>query len=223
VAPLRPVRVRRAGAAVSVAASCAAVSVLAVASLAGCGSAAPAAVTSASRQDPVAACGRPSTPFATFWYLTAGSDQAIFYKGTFLVGSARVPSSSMYVSGGPPGAGTFCVSGEHGSRDPIQSTAAPRHGPIAYSGATGNVGDIIYFATRPGVTWVTVDDGAVTPYTLGGSGMLKLQALGNGWHAAGTGYGIGGVTSVTLRAYNSGGQLIDTVTVGPIPQEGNGS
>jgi hypothetical protein len=32
-----------------------------------------------------------------------------------------------------------------------------------------------------------------------------------------------GVTSVTLRAYNSGGQLIDTVTVGPIPQEGNGS
>jgi hypothetical protein len=28
----------------------------------------------------------------------------------------------------------------------------------------------------------------------------------------GSGYGIAGVTSVTLRAYNSAGQLIDTVT-----------
>jgi hypothetical protein len=38
--------------------------------------------------------------------MTAGNDQAFFYKGTFRVGAVRVPSLSMYVSGGPPGAGT---------------------------------------------------------------------------------------------------------------------
>ena len=186
-----------------------AVTALVSASLAGCGSHAPAAVTSASWQDPVAACGKPSTPFATFIFLTAGSDQAIFYRGTFRVGSARVPASSMYVSGGPPGVGTFCVSAEHGAQVPIQSTAAPRSGPIAYAGATG--GSIIYFATRPGVTRVTVDDGSVHSYTLSDS-VYGLESLGNGWHAADAGYGVMGVTSATLRAYNSAGQLIDTVT-----------
>lgn len=92
-----------------------------------------------------------------------------------------------------------------------RSQVPPLH-PIAYAGATGNTGNIIYFATQPGVTRLTMDDGTVTPYTVDGSGPLKLQSLGNGWHAAGSGYGIGGVTSVTLRAYNSAGQLIDTVT-----------
>ena len=187
-----------------------AVTVLASAVLAGCGSHAPAASTSVSRQDPVAACGKPSTPFATFIFLTAGSDQAIFYRGTFRVDSARVPASSMYVSGGPPGTGTFCVSAEHGAPGPIQSIAAPRPGPIAYAGATGNMGSIIYFATRPGVSRVTVDDGSVHSYTLSGSAD-RLESLGNGWHAADAGYGVMGVTSVTLRAYNSSGQLIDTV------------
>jgi hypothetical protein len=123
-----------------------------------------------------------------------------------------VPSLSMYVSGGPPGTGTFCVSGQHGAQDPIQSTAAPRPGPIAYAGAVGGTGDIVYFATRPDVTRVTVDDGSVISYTLHGTGELQLQPLGNGWHAAGTGYSIGGVSSVTLRAYNSAGKLVDSVT-----------
>jgi hypothetical protein len=64
-----------------------------------------------------------------------------------------------------------------------------------------------------GITRVTMDAvGTVTSYTVDGSGELKLQSLGNGWHAAGSGYGIGGVPSVTLRAYNSAGQLIDAVT-----------
>jgi hypothetical protein len=212
MARLHHVRVRRAGLAVPAAASCVTVAMLMLALVAGCAPA-PAAVTSSSRPDPVAACGRPSTPFATFWYLTAGSDQGIFYQGTFQVGSARVPSSSMYVSDGPPGRGMFCVSAEHGAPGPIQSTAAPRPGSIAYTGATGNTGDIIYFATRPGVTRVTMDAaGTVTSYTVDGSGELKLQSLGNGWHAAGSGYGIWGGTSVTLRAYNSAGQLTDTVT-----------
>jgi hypothetical protein len=199
MARLHHVRVHRAG-----------LAVLVLALIAGCAPA-PAVDTSASKPGPAAACGQPSTPFATFWYLTAGSDQGIFYQGTFRVGSARVPSSSMYVSGGPPGRGTFCVSAEHGAPGPIQSTAAPRPGPIAYAGAAG-AGNIIYFATRPGVTRVTIDAGTVTPYTEDGSGQLKLQSLGNGWHAAGSGYGIGGITSVTLRAYNSAGRLIDTVT-----------
>lgn len=212
MARLHHVRVHRAAAARPVAASCAAVTILAGVSLSGCGSATPGAATSASRQDPVAECGQPSTRFATFWYLTAGSDQGIFYQGTFRVGSARVPSSSMYVSGAPPGRGMFCVSAEHGAPGPIQSVTAPRPGPIAYAGATGNMGNIIYFATRPGVVRVTVDDGSVTRYTLDGSGPLKLQSLGNGWHTAGSGYGIGGVTSVTLRAYDASGQIIDTVT-----------
>jgi len=196
---------------VPMAASCVTVAMLMLALVVGC-TPAPTAVTFASRLDPVAACGQPSTPFATFWYITAGSDQGIFYQGTFQVGSARVPSSSMYVSGGSPGRGIFCVSAEHGAPGPIQSTSAPRQGPIAYAGATGNMGDIIYFATRPGVTRVTMDAGTVTSYTVDGSGELELQSLGNGWHAAGSGYGIWGVTSVTLRAYNSAGQLIDTVT-----------
>ena len=188
-----------------------AVTVLASVALAGCGSHAPAAGTSVSRQNPVAACGKPSTPFARFWYITTGPDQTIFYMGTFRVGTARVPSLSMYVSGGPPGAGTFCVSGQHGAQAPIQSTAAPRPGPIAYAGAAGQ-GNIVYFATRPDVTRVTADIWSGTSYTLDGTGQLQLQPLGNGWHAAGTGYGIGGLSSVTLRAYNSAGKLIDTVT-----------
>lgn len=74
------VRVHRAG-----------MAVLVLALIAGCAPA-PAVLTSASASDPAAACGQPSTPFATFWYLTAGSDQGIFYQGTFRVGSARVPS-----------------------------------------------------------------------------------------------------------------------------------
>ena len=200
----------------SATACCAAVTVLAAAALAGCGSHASAAAATATADSPqgtTAACSKPSTPFARFWYITTGPDQTIFYKGTFRVGTARVPSLSMYVSGGPPGAGTFCVSGQHGDLAPIQSTAAPKPGPIAYAGAAGRTGDIVYFATRPDVTRVTIDaGGTVTPYTLDATDQLQLQPLGNGWHAAGTGYGIGGVSSVTLRAYNSAGKLIDTVT-----------
>jgi hypothetical protein len=213
MARIHPLRVRQG----SAAACCAAVTVLAAAALAGCGSHAPAAATTAataaSRQDPVAACGKPSTPFARFWYITAGNDPGIFYKGTFRVGTATVPSLSMYVSGGPPGTGTYCVSSQHGAQYPILSTAAPRPGPIAYAGATGGTGDIVYFATRPDVTRVTVDsDGSVSSYTLDGTGELQLQPLGNGWHTAGTGYSIAGVSSVTLRAYNSAGKLVDSVT-----------
>lgn len=209
MARIRPLRVRPG----SATAGCAAVTVLAAAALAGCGSHAPAATATAdSPQGMVAACGKPSTPFARFWYITTGPDQAIFYKGTFRVGTARVPSLSMYVSGGPPGAGTFCVSGQHGDLAPIQSTAAPKPGPIAYAGAAGRMGDIVYFATRPDVTRVTIDVWSGTSYTLDATDQLQLQPLGNGWHAAGTGYGIGGMSSVTLRAYNSAGKLIDTVT-----------
>jgi len=212
MARIRPLRVRQE----SATACCAAVTVLAAAALAGCSSHAPAAATTATADSPqgmAAACSKPSTPFARFWYITTGPDQTIFYKGTFRVGTARVPSLSMYVSGGPPGAGTFCVSGQHGDLAPIQSTAAPQPGPIAYAGAAGRMGDIVYFATRPDVTRVTIDaGGTVTPYTLDATDQLQLQPLGNGWHAAGTGYGIGGMSSVTLRAYNSAGKLIDTVT-----------
>ena len=223
MARLRRVRVRRAGAAASVAASCVVVTVLAVASLAGCGSqhssaGATSASPSVSRQDPVAACGKPSTSFARFWFLTMEPDPGV-YKGTVGVGSARVPALSMYVSGGPPGTGTLCVSAQAGVRDPIQSVAAPRQGAIAYVGATGSPADTVYFATRPGVTRVTLHAGVGTNiYSIGatnectiGSTECQLQPLGNGWHADNTGYGIGGVTSVTLRAYNSAGQLIDTV------------
>jgi hypothetical protein len=211
MARIRPLRVRQE----SATACCAAVTVLAAAALAGCSSHAPAAATTATADSPqgmAAACSKPSTPFARFWYITTGPDQTIFYKGTFRVGTARVPSLSMYVSGGPPGAGTFCVSGQHGDLAPIQSTAAPRPGPIAYAGAAGRMGDIVYFATRPDVTRVTADIWSGTSYTLDGTDELQLQPLGNGWHAAGTGYGIGGMSSVTLRAYNSAGKLIDTVT-----------
>src|SRR3984957_3288306 len=104
----------------SATACCAAVAVLAVAALVGCSSHAPTATATAdSPQGMAAACSKPSTPFARFWYITTGPDQTIFYKGTFRVGTARVPSLSMYVSGGPPGAGTFCVSGHHGASHPI--------------------------------------------------------------------------------------------------------
>ena len=48
-------------------------------------------------------------------------------------------------------------------------------------------------------------------YTLSDS-VYGLKSLGNGWHAADAGYAVMGVTSVTLHAYNSSGQLIDTVT-----------
>jgi hypothetical protein len=213
MARLRRVRVRRAGAAVSVAASCAVVTMLTVASLAGCGSQhSPTGATSVSRQDPVASCGKPSTSFARFWFITMEPDPGA-YKGTVRVGSARVPALSMYVSGGPPGTGTLCVSAQAGWRDPIQSAAAPRQGAIAYVGATGSPADTVYFATRPGVTRVTLHAGVGTDtYSIGATDeTLRLQPLGNGWHADNTGYGIGGVTSVTLRACNSAGQLIDTV------------
>ena len=216
--------VRWAGAAVPAAASCAAVAVLAAASLAGCGSRAPAAgasaSVSASRQDPVAACGKPSTSFARFWFLTEEPDPGV-YQGTVLVDSVRVPALSMYVSGGPPGAGTLCVSAQAGGPGPVQATAAPRQGPIAYVGTAGSPQDTVYFATRPGVTRVTMTPtGAsfVYAYTVDGpdqctigSTVCQLESLGNGWHAAGSGFGIG-APSVVLRAYNAAGHLMETLT-----------
>jgi hypothetical protein len=222
--------VRWAGAAVPAAASCAAVAVLAAASMAGCGSRAPAAgasasvsasaSASASRQDPVAACGKPSTSFARFWFLTEEPDPGV-YQGTVLVGSARVPALSMYVSGGPPGAGTLCVSAQAGWPGPVQATAAPRQGPIAYVGTAGSPQDTVYFATRPGVARVTMNaTGAsfVYAYTVDGpdqctigSTVCQLEPLGSGWHAAGSGFGIM-APSVALRAYNAAGHLMETVT-----------
>ena len=143
------------------------------------------------------------------------------YNGTVKVGSARVPALSMYVSGGAPGAGTLCVSAQVGVPGPIQATAAPRQGPIAYVGAAGSPRDTVYFATRPGVTRVTmsvVRTGVVDTYTVDGPrdcnlGLIQcqLEPLGNGWHAVGTGYGTG-APSATLRAYNAAGHLMETVT-----------
>jgi hypothetical protein len=211
----RPARVCRAGAAVSVAACCTAIAVLAVASLTACGSSGRATATavSAAQADPVAACGKPSTSFARFWVMTAEPVSGL-YQGTVRVGSARVPGMSMYVSGGSPGTGTFCVSARAGSHDPIQSMAAPRSGAIAYIGAArnGGAGNIVYFATRPGVARVTTTiEGRVSTYRLHEADEAGLQPLGNGWHAVGTGFGIDGAP-FTLRAYNSAGELVDTVT-----------
>jgi hypothetical protein len=206
----RPVRVHWTGTTVSVAAPAAAVAALALASLTACGSgaAATAPAVGTTQADPVAACGKPDTSFARFWVMTAEPVPGL-YKGTVNVGSARVPGMSMYVSGGPPGTGTFCVSARAGEHDPIQSAAAPRQGPISYIGFAGN---IPYFATRPGVTRVTTTiEGRVGTYTLNAAGQPQLQPMGNGWHAVSTGFGIDGAP-FTVRAYNSSGQLIDTVT-----------
>jgi hypothetical protein len=132
------------------------------------------------------------------------------YQGTDRVGSVRVQAMSMYVSGGSPGTGTFCVSARAGAHDPIQSTAAPRQGAIAYIGAAE--GDILYFATRPGVIRVTTSSGSsVITYSLQGPDEARLQPLGNGWHAVSVGFGLEG-TPLTLRAYNSAGELVDTQT-----------
>ena len=136
------------------------------------------------------------------------------YQGTDKVGSVRVPGMSMYVSGGSPGTGTLCVSARAGERDPIQSTATPRPGAIAYIGAVrnGGAGYIPYFATRPGVARVTTTiEGRVSPYRLHAAGEVQLQPLGNGWHAVATGFGIDSAP-FTIRAYNSAGALLDTVT-----------
>jgi hypothetical protein len=194
MARLRPARMCRADAAVSVAAWCTAVTVLAVTSVTACRSSGPATATavSAAPADPVAACGKPSTSFARFWAMTAEPVPGL-YQGTVRVGSARVPGMSMYVSGGSPGTGTLCVSARAGSHDPIQSTTAPRAGAIAYIGAVrnGDAGSIPYFATRPGVARVTTTiEGRVSPYRLHEAGVVQLQPLGNGWHAVGTGFGI---------------------------------
>jgi hypothetical protein len=211
----RPVRVRWTAATASMAAPCAAVAVLAVALLTACGSSGgtTAASVSIARTDPVAACGKPSTSFARFWVMTAESVPGL-YRGTDKVGSARVPGMAMYVSGGAPGTGTFCVSARAGSHDPIQSTAVPRPGAIAYIGAArnGSVGYIVYFGTRPGVARVTTTiEGRVSTYRLHEGGVAQLQPLGNGWHAVGTGFGIDSAP-FTVRAYNSAGKLVDTVT-----------
>jgi hypothetical protein len=219
MALLRRLRVRGPRAAVPVT-----VSVLAAALLAGCGSQSPATVTSAaasaSRLDPVAACDKPSTSFARFWFLTMEADPGV-YQGTVLVGSVRVPALSMYVSEGAPGAGTLCVSDQAGSPNPIQATAAPQQGPIAYVGTAGSPRDTVYFATRPGVAKVTMNPtgatGAVYTYSVDGprqcdisSTRCQLEPLGNGWHAVGTGFGLM-AASATLRAYNAAGHLMETV------------
>ena len=81
MARIRPLRVRPG----SATAGCTAVAVLAAAALAGCGSHAPAVAATATADSPqgmAAACSKPSTPFARFWYITTGPDQTIFYKGT---------------------------------------------------------------------------------------------------------------------------------------------
>ena len=83
MARIRPLRVRPG----SATAGCTAVAVLAAAALAGCSSHAPAVAATAtatadSPQGMAAACSKPSTPFARFWYITTGPDQTIFYKGT---------------------------------------------------------------------------------------------------------------------------------------------
>jgi hypothetical protein len=189
--------------------------VLAVASLAACSSSATAVAAndSAVRGNSIAACEKPSSGFARFWAETTEPVPGE-YKGTDKVGSARVPAMSMYVSRGSAGTGTFCVSARAGARDPIQSMAAPRSGVIAYTGAASNggAGSIPYFATRPGVTRVTTTiEGRVSTYGIHEGGEGRLQPLGHGWHAVGTGFGIDG-SPYTIRAYNAAGKLLDTVT-----------
>ncbi len=128
----------------------------------------------------MAACGKPSSSFARFWAMTAEPVPGL-YQGTVRVGSARVPGMAMYVSGGSPGTGTFCVSARAGSHDPIQSTTAPRAGAIAYIGAVrnGDAGSIPYFATRPGVARVTTTiEGRVSPYRLHEAGDVAAAAPG---------------------------------------------
>jgi hypothetical protein len=196
-------------AAVSIAIPCA-VAALSAVSLSGCGSSNPAALTSTSnpQADSVTACDKPITSFARFW---ADSIEPIpgEYTGTDKVGAARVPAMSMYISGGSAGNGTFCVSARAGSHKPIQSVAAPRQGAIAYLGTAQS---IAYFGTRPGVTRVTMTFGSLTTtYSLHGAEEDQLQSLGNGWHAVSTGSGVDG-GPITLRAYNSHGKLVDTVT-----------
>lgn len=205
------------GAAASRTASCTVVAALTAASLIGCGSGAatapgttPASV-SATRANPVAACGEPSTAFARFWAITAEPVPGL-YEGTVRVGSEHVPAMSMYVSGGLPGTGTLCVTARAGSHNPVQSTAAPRPGAIAYVGTAQQ--NMLYFATRPGVTQVTASGrGPVVTYSdkLKPTDPAQLQPLGRGWHAVSTGVGLTG-TPLTLRAFNAAGELVDTVT-----------
>jgi hypothetical protein len=61
------------------------------------------------------------------------------------------------------------------------------------------------------VVRVVVDDNR-TPhtYTLDGTREIQLQELGEGWHAADTGYGTN-AANLTVSAYDSTGATIDTV------------
>lgn len=198
-----------------------AVPALAVAALAGCGStkAAPASAAIVVPANPAAACDKPSTSFARFWFVTMEPVPGA-YQGTQQVGPVRVPGNTMYVSGGAPGTGVLCVSAQAGVPDPIQSTAAPRPGAIAYLGAAGSPQDTVYFGTRPGVTRVTLKGVGDFTAVFSVNGPKEenfgtpdgpLESLGNGWHAANTGVGYSG-GAMTLRAYNASGKLLGTVT-----------
>lgn len=156
--------------------------------------------------DPAAVCADPRTSFARFWFI--GNNDESIYQGTVLVGSARVPSLSMYISSGPPGIGVMCISAEAKATVPIQSMAQARSRPIGY---TGTAGGTLYFAVGPGVVRATVDaGGTIGTYTLDATGEIQLQPFGDGWHAVGTGHG-SSARSFVVRAYNSSGALVDTV------------
>jgi hypothetical protein len=169
---------------------------------------APTPLQAAPNVDPVTVCDRPDSTIARFWWITAEPSPGV-YQGTVTVGAATLPALAIYTSGGPPGIGILCVTDV--ARDPswpIRDFTTASSRPIAYLAADDS--GIPYLAVQPEVATVTLDTaGSSARYTTAGTAERQLQELGNGWHVLtlGVGYGTG---TLTVRALNSSGAVIDT-------------
>ena len=164
-------------------------------------------------------CADPRPPFATFYEMTTGPEPS---PGTVTVGSAVVPARSMYISGGAPGEGTLCVSGQPDGGPPIAASIGPRAGAIGYAGVV--YGNLVYFAVRPGVSRVEIRGvGGAINVSLDGTRELALQPVADGWHVADSGFGTD-AAAISLQAFGPWGVPLETVVLllGPAPTPSGG-
>jgi len=164
----------------------------------------------------ITACSSPASPFAHFYIYNRYGADAGAYAGIVQVGSAKVPTSSIYASNGPAGTGYLCLSNTTGASktDPVRAFLTPQNGPIRYLGLID--GDQPWGAVDPNVTSIVISASGQPDdsYTLTSPDDQRLRPIGGGWHVFNSWSGFSGIgpISLTVKAY-AGSTLVDTRSI----------
>jgi len=164
----------------------------------------------------IAACGSPSSSFAHFYIYDRYGDNAGAYSGIVQIGTAKVPTSSIFTSNGSAGTGYLCLSNTTGASkaDPVQASLSAQGGPICYLGLIDS-----------GQPWGGVDPSVTSDvisasgwpddtYTVSSPDDHLLRAIGGGWHVFNSWSGFTGTGPLTLTvtAY-TGSKVVDTRSI----------